>query len=203
MEPARYLERYVAPLASITRAKGIDIPDLDPRHFEAAPAELEPAPLSLSQLFAAGALCGHAEARAELARRIGDLDRNPAHEALAVDLLQAQRELTALRTSVRVLEQGAAAAGARAREIESSTTWRMTAPVRAAGHRMKVGAAALATQWRTARQWPRYVGTARDDPAQRRCACARRAGARKASCDARDSGLRKRLPIGWKAPSRR
>jgi O-antigen biosynthesis protein len=160
MDPARYLERYVAPLASVSRTPAGDLPDLDPRHFEPTPSEREPAPLTLSQLFVAGALCGHAEARAELARRIESVDRNPAHEALAIELLQAQRELAGLRTSVRVLEQGAAAASARALELETSTTWRATAPVRAAGHRMKVGAVALATQWRAARQWPRYAGTA-------------------------------------------
>lgn len=158
MDPVRYLERYVAPLAAATRAPGRALPELDARHFHPGPDGGQDAPLTLSQLFAAGALCGHAEARAELGRRIDKIDSEAGDLALA--LLHAGRELATLRTSARILEESADAAQARMREIEMSTTWRMTAPVRVGGHRVKVSAAALATQWRTVRQWPRYAGTA-------------------------------------------
>jgi GT2 family glycosyltransferase len=159
MDPARYLEQYLAPIAAEVRANAPAMPELDPHHFDPFHGGAA-APLTLSQLFAAGALCGHADARAELGRRIENIDREPGHEALAIALLQAEREVATLRTTARALEESAVAAQARTREIETSTTWRMTAPVRAAGHRAKMSAATLATQWRTVRQWPRYTGTA-------------------------------------------
>ncbi len=172
MDPKRYLELYLAPLAKATHRDPRELPQLDSRHFHATAAEREPSPLTLERLFTAGALCGHAEARAELGRRVGVADRELAEldairkcrdagpETLAIDLVEARRELAALRTGARVLEESAAAARALAREFETSTTWRMTGPLRAAGHRVKIKAATVSTQWRTARQMPRYAGVA-------------------------------------------
>jgi O-antigen biosynthesis protein len=181
MDPERYLARYLAPLPAQKRRESAKPLPLDARHFHPAPAARESAPLSLAQLFTAGALCGHAEARAELGRRVEIADRDVAEldairkrrdagqEALAIDLVEAQRELNALRAGVRVLEESVAAARLRTSEIETSTTWRMTAPLRAAAQRGKVSAAALASQWRATRQLPRYAGAAltilRDDGA--------------------------------------
>ena len=172
MDPQRYRERYLAPLASAQRAATPEAPALDARHFDAPAAEREPAPLALTQLFTAGALCGHAEARAELGRRVEVAERELAElaairthragspQTLAIDLVDAQRELAALRDGVRGLEESLAAARARTREIETSTAWRITGPLRAGGARVKLAAAELATQWRAARQWRRYAGTA-------------------------------------------
>jgi len=178
-DPQRYVERYLAPL----RAKPdrpADVADFDVRHF--IPPAAQATPLSLSQLFEAGALCGHAEARTELGRRVQIAERELAtlEEArrrggdngagMALGLLEAERRLAALRQNVRALEDSLAAARARTQEIEMSTTWRMTRPVRAGAHRAKVALATMRTQWRVARQLPRYAGTAltvlRNDGAQ-------------------------------------
>ncbi|HEX6137514.1 MAG TPA: glycosyltransferase [Casimicrobiaceae bacterium] len=171
MSPDRYRELYLAPLAAPKRVSQ-PVPALDPLHFFAGPGERGPAQLTLTRLFAAGALCGHAEARAELGRRVEIADRDHAElasirehrdggqETLAIDLVEARRELEALRTSARTLEEDLAAARSRTRDLETSTSWRVTAPLRAAGQRAKVAVAQLATRWRATRQLPRYAGAA-------------------------------------------
>ncbi len=60
-----------------------EIPALDPHHFYPEPARPVEAPdLTLAQLYAAGVECGHAEARAELKRRVnivaGQIERRVA-----------------------------------------------------------------------------------------------------------------------------
>ncbi|MGE5169033.1 MAG: glycosyltransferase [Rudaea sp.] len=170
-DPADYVERYLAPIAA--RPGSVDaIPELAARHFASAGVAGDAPPLPLTRLYSIGVLCGHVEARAELGRRVEAAERDLADfaairerrdgsgEALAIDLAVAKRELSALRASARVLEENLAAARARAQEIEASTTWRMTAPARVAGHRMKVAAAVFAANLRSARQWPRYAGLA-------------------------------------------
>ena len=170
MDPQRYVERYLAPLrAKPGPAPGVG--DVDARHFVPPPADATPA-LSLSQLFEVGALCGHAEARAELGRRVQVAERELAtleaarrqggasDAGVALGLLDAERRVSALRQNVRALEESLAVARARAHEIEMSTTWRLTGPVRVGAHRAKIAVAALRTQWRVARQLPRYAGTA-------------------------------------------
>ena len=104
-DPQRYAERYLAPLGA-KPDKAVDVIDFDARHF-VAPTTHTPG-LSLSQLFEAGALCGHAEARAELGRRVQIAERELAtlEEArrrggddgagMALALLDAERRLTAL-----------------------------------------------------------------------------------------------------------
>ena len=180
MDPQRYLELYLAPLAGVQRDAPHEAPELDAHHFQ-PPVQDAAAPLSLAQLFAAGALCGHLEARAELGRRVDAADRDLAElravrehrerdrGTLAIDLVETQRELGTLRTSAQVLEENLAAARARTREIETSTAWRITAPLRATGQRVKVAAAQMASSWHATRQLPRYAGTAlailRDDGA--------------------------------------
>jgi GT2 family glycosyltransferase/glycosyltransferase involved in cell wall biosynthesis len=170
MDPERYAERYLAPLGEKPE-RSRDVAELDPRHFTPAAAH-DAAALSLSQLFEAGALCGHAEARAELGRRLQIVDRELAtldearrrrgtsDEGLGLALLDAERQLIAMRQNLRALEESAHAARARAQEIETSTTWRMTRPLRAGAHRARIAVASLRTQLRVARQLPRYAGTA-------------------------------------------
>ena len=172
MDRERYVERYAAPLASSKRAVTGEVREFDPRHFEPPDVGREAAPLTLSQLFVAGALCGHAEARAELGRRSDAADRDlatldearrrrdAAGDGIALGLIEAERQLAALGQRTRALEESAQASRRRIGEIESSTTWRMTAPLRSGVHRVKIVAAAVQTQWRAARQLPRHAGTA-------------------------------------------
>jgi O-antigen biosynthesis protein len=172
MDRERYAERYLAPLASPQRTVTGEVGEFDPRHFEPPDVEREAAPLTLSQLFVAGALCGHAEARAELGRRSDAADRDlatldearrrrdAAGDGVALGLIEAERQLALLRQRVRALDESAQAARRRIGEIEASTTWRMTAPLRAGVHRLKIAVAALQAQWRAMRQLPRHAGTA-------------------------------------------
>ena len=173
MDPDRYVALYLAPLPSHKRAatERVAIPALESRHFHATPTQHD-LPLTLRELYVAGALCGHAEARAELGRRVELADREHAELGelrhhrqgdpgrVAVDLVEAQRELKTLRTSARALEDDLTAARKRARELETSTSWRMTAPLRVAVHRLKLGSVEFATHWRATRQLPRHAGLA-------------------------------------------
>ena len=52
------------------------------------------------------------------------------------------------------------AARARIAELETSTTWRATAPLRESGHRVKIAWAHARAQWSALRQSPHYVGVA-------------------------------------------
>ena len=79
---------------------------------------------------------------------------------MAVDLVEAKRDLASLRASARSLEDDLVAARARTRELETSTSWRMTAPLRAAVHGLKQTRAELAMRARVLRQMPRYSGIA-------------------------------------------
>ena len=172
MDRERYVERYLAPVAASKRDVSGEIGEFDPRHFEPPDAGQEAAALTLSQLFVAGVLCGHAEARAELGRRSDAADRDLATldearrrrdasgDGIALGLVEAERQLAALRERTRALEESALAARRRIGEIEASTTWRMTAPLRSGVHRVKIAAAAMQTQWRVTQQLPRHAGTA-------------------------------------------
>jgi len=172
MDPQRYAELYLAPLARATRATSEEIPSFEARHVEPPPGAREPAPLTLARLYEAGVLCGHAEARAELGRRVRAADRaldeldaarregisSPA--TLALDLLAAKREVATLRAGAHALERNLLAATTRTREIETSTAWRITRPLRAVARRVKLGVAGARTHWHAARQLPRYAGMA-------------------------------------------
>ena len=73
MDPARYLDRYLAPLAKRTRLRAppTDLPTLDLKHFYPEFAHAVEAPdLTLEQLYTAGVECGHTESRTELKRRV-------------------------------------------------------------------------------------------------------------------------------------
>jgi archaellum component FlaC len=85
MEPSRYLEQYLAPLAGARHplAQPAAIPELDLHHFYPEPAhQVEAQDLTLAQLYAAGVECGHIEARTELKRRVavvaGQIERRVA-----------------------------------------------------------------------------------------------------------------------------
>ena len=172
MEPARYLALYTERLRATKPARDAAQvpPALKARHFTPV-APLHAAPLTLRELYVAGALCGHTEARGELGRRIDAAERDLAllerarseagdPQRTAVDLIEARRDLSALRESARELEHTLALARARVRELETSTSWRITAPMRAAMLRAKVARAQLAHRLRATRQLPRHAGLA-------------------------------------------
>jgi len=173
MDPERYLALYVEPLPAVrpARDEAVPLPPLEARHFVPVVASHE-APLTLRALYTAGALCGHTGARAELGRRVGAADRDLADlaalrerregdpERTAVDLIEATRDLASLRASARSLEDDLVAARTRARELETSTSWRMTAPLRAAVQGLKDTRAELAMRARMLRQMSRYSGIA-------------------------------------------
>ena len=161
MDPDRYLALYAAPLpASNLPAQDVAAAlPLEARHFKPVAAQHE-SPLTLRELYVAGALCGHSAARAELGRRVESADRELAElqalrghrqgdpQRVAVDLIEARRDLAALQASARSLEEDLAAARTRARELETSTSWRMTAPLRTVVHRLKRSRVEFATHWR-------------------------------------------------------
>ena len=171
--PQRYEVLYAEPFpaAKPGAAPAVEQLALLPRHFEPVLA-VASTPLSLRQLYVAGALCGHTESRHELGRRVELADREHAEivtlrshaqgdpRRVAIDLIEAQRDLAALRTSARATEAELNAARARVRELETSTTWRASAPLRTAIHALKVGREELGVQMHGVRQLPRHAGLA-------------------------------------------
>jgi GT2 family glycosyltransferase/glycosyltransferase involved in cell wall biosynthesis len=174
IDQQRYLATYLAPLPPGPRAlrQLEQMPMLDPRHCYLGGEGAEAKPMTLPQLFTAAVECGHAEARAELKRRVAiaeadlvgfralrDREQDDRRQ-LAADLAQGQRELLARELRVASLEKFLDEARARIDAIETSTTWRATAPLRRGVHRVKVGLASLHAAWASLRQWPRYAGMA-------------------------------------------
>jgi O-antigen biosynthesis protein len=180
-DPQRYQAIYVAALPPGPRTvrRLATAPQLESRHWYLPSTKSDAPRFSLPQLYVAGVECGHAEARAELKRRIdafeADLewframrdraedDRNQLSEQLAA----ARRENLALQHHAGNLEGFLSDARERVTALETSTTWRMTAPVRRGAHRAKIGLSRLRTTWMALRQSPRYASLAltilRDD----------------------------------------
>ena len=139
---------------------------LDERHFYLDEGPADAPQLSLAQLFSAGVECGHAEARNELKRRVAVVDqqleefravRDQAQEHLAAELLSAQRTLLTMQIHTGYIETSLSAARHRIDELESSTTWQATAPIRAAGHRSKVLLARANARWTAIRRTPQLA----------------------------------------------
>ncbi|MCE7878113.1 MAG: glycosyltransferase [Betaproteobacteria bacterium PRO3] len=118
------------------------MPTLEPRHL--APRADAGAMMTFSALVRAGALCGEAEARAELVSRAALLDAAPS----------------ALPGNASAVERDLAAARERIAELESSTSWRLTAPLRKALGRSRVTHARLQALPSAFRQLPRQASTA-------------------------------------------
>src|SRR5262249_38110031 len=121
------------------------------------------------QLFTAAVECGYREARAELKRRVADVEAELAgfhdraqkdHSQLAAEVAEGQRQLLVQQLQVASLEKFLNEARTRVTELETSTTWRATGPLRRGAHRVKVGLASLRAVWASAGQWPRYAGIA-------------------------------------------
>jgi len=179
MEPARYLALYLGPVAPTAPRGDVVLPALELRHWYLAEGEVEQPPLSLPQLFSAGVECGHTEARAELKRRVAvvnaQLDeyrtvRDKAQddrEHLAADLLLSQRAVVTMQMQAGEmqahaghLEMEVARARTRIRELEGSRVWRMSAPLRTAGHRAKLLRARAHAAWIGARRLPQQAALA-------------------------------------------
>ncbi len=170
-DPAAYRARYLAPLpaAGPRKVVGAATPvALTPGHLSPPPAghgANVAAPLSLQALYTAGVRCGEGEARAELQRRLPEASRQleslqQTRAEFSRRLVAAQRELAAAQTWARRQGDDVDAARARIVELESSTTWRLTAPLRQALHRAKVTATRLRAGARSARHLPRQTSVA-------------------------------------------
>ncbi|MGH8713122.1 MAG: glycosyltransferase, partial [Casimicrobiaceae bacterium] len=161
---------YLAPLAARGRRVRVGAgPALDPRRWS-MPEQGEAADaLSLPQLFSAGVECGNAEARAELKRQVAAIDASLIALPGAAAAAGPQRErrlLRALRRQEdmqRQIDRGEAmlrAARERIRELETSTLWRATAPLRSGGQIVKIAWARARGRWTVLGQSPRYAGVA-------------------------------------------
>jgi GT2 family glycosyltransferase len=167
----RYLAQYLLPVSprSASQPRPSKPLAISNKHWYEPMARDGAPELSMRQLFIAGVECGHSESRAELKRRVATADatfeelqivRNRTHGdvgGLAAQLLSALREPPGTQMRIGQLETMLRAARARIDELESSTTWRATAPIRRIGHRVKIAAARLRAQWAMVRQSPRYL----------------------------------------------
>jgi GT2 family glycosyltransferase len=179
MDPARYLAMYLGPVAPPVAQGAPTLPALELRHWYLDDGEVEAPPLSLPELFSAGVECGHTEARAELKRRVAVVNaqleeyrtvRDKAQddrEQLAADLLLSQRAVVTMQMQAGEmqahaghLEMAVAQARARIRDLETSRAWRMTEPLRTAGHRAKLLRARAHAAWIGARRLPQQAALA-------------------------------------------
>lgn len=186
MDPVHYRDLYLTPIPSgkRVRAQAPKIPSLAEKHWYLPTDQIESPPLALSELFTAGVECGHTEARLELKRRVRlaerDLEdfrvvRDRAQDdrgELVARLLGAQREVLAMQVHIGQMQTHIdqlqaehfdielAAARARISELENSTAWRMTAPLRRVGHRAKIVTTQLRVQGTALRRTPQLAATA-------------------------------------------
>ena len=176
MDPARYRTLYLGPLPTGARARRLPeaLPTFGERHFYLKEGDVEVVPLSLPQLFTAGVECGHTAARVELKHQIGSVSAQLDYfravqerakgdrEQLAGELLATQRKFHSTQIQVSEMQVQAgqvwlhathldtslAAARQRIDELENSRAWRMTRPLRSAGHQVKVARARFRA-WRS------------------------------------------------------
>ena len=131
---ADYVRDYEQPLPRAPARGEGDIPALAPGML-ADPHEPMAVP-SLMQLFDDGVLCGVAASRTALRERAAAVDVQLAHARATLASLQAEvqalhREADGLRGGLEQERATHAAIRARAAELETSTSWRITAPLRA------------------------------------------------------------------------
>jgi GT2 family glycosyltransferase/glycosyltransferase involved in cell wall biosynthesis len=161
---AAYRETYLGPIRSVRPREGPP-PSPQPRIYFRPPGH-GPRQLTVDQLFSAGVLGGHAESRAALPSRIREMVRTTEEQSQRIDeqarrLASLAQAVEAYRTEAARLENefslaaqahqahvdqlqlAVAEARERVRTIESSTSWRMTAPLRFAIHKMKTGAQSI------------------------------------------------------------
>jgi GT2 family glycosyltransferase/glycosyltransferase involved in cell wall biosynthesis len=144
MTPETYRQFLLRPPAMPERALA-PVPELPPRVWFEPPQS--PWTVSFRDLYDNGVRCGHAPTRGVLEFRIDTFDaeidaaRTERESALA-EKARYERDLRDFRNvheaHVRELEDAIAHARARVTELESSTSWRLTYPVRAVLHRVKL-----------------------------------------------------------------
>jgi hypothetical protein len=142
-DPDRYRSRYLQGIAA--RPAKSSEPAIAPPGIAIAPDEWVPQP-TLTELFDDGVRCGNGRSKAMLRERVAQADRElgesdalrsrvaSADAALAQARERSQAlesELAACRGESARLAAGAEAAALRTAAIESSTSWRLTAPLRA------------------------------------------------------------------------
>lgn len=166
-----YRAFYLAPIGS-HRASAVATPSL-PARFYYRPRGHESAERPIEQLFLAGVLGGHGESRAALARRIASVDelrrtigaQGRAMEALRAEVARLEAELVrsarAYQANADQLLVALEQARERIRTLETSTSWRLTAPLRFAVHRAKLGARSLRHARHQVRLMPARIATAR------------------------------------------
>ncbi|HEX4883406.1 MAG TPA: glycosyltransferase, partial [Casimicrobiaceae bacterium] len=146
-DPRAYRERYLAPLA-LAVPSGAAL-DLDDARFVAPPAAQRDH--SLAELVREGVVFGKREAREALTARAAEADATLAQHAAQVDGLMA---------SLADAERETAQARARIDELETSTTWRVMAPVRSAAHGAKMGLVRARAAWHGLRYLPQRASLA-------------------------------------------
>lgn len=163
MDPVRYRDLYLAPIppGQRVRAQSPEIPSLAEENLYLPNDQIESPPLSLSELFTAGVECGHTEARLELKRRVQVAEQELEDFRVVRDRAQDDRgQLGARSMHAEHFNTELTAARARISELENSTAWRMTAPLRRAGHRAKLAMAQLRAQGAAIRRTPQLTSTA-------------------------------------------
>lgn len=148
-DPADYLERYLAPVAMASETPAL--PELTASHFH-APEQAHAPPLTLAALVAAGVESGKSEARRELLRRAPIADREIAAIAARESALAARE--TAYQAAMDQSERVAEAARQQIREFETSTSWRLTAPLRSTVIRSRLMRARTRAAWQGLRMLP-------------------------------------------------
>ncbi len=159
IDPRRYRNDYLSPLAARARAVR-DASRVELQHRFAVPPgrDREAHALALSELYRFGVECGQAEARRELRRRLAELDDIASRLRIGADEVGERLErVDRLEQQLRRAESELAAARSRVTELETSTTWRATAPVRRVVHDLKVGQRVVGTE---VRRLPRYAAVA-------------------------------------------
>src|SRR4029077_7812423 len=78
----------------------------------------------------------------------------------AAQLLTALREQIATQLHIGRIETQLTATQARINELETSTFWRASEPLRHSVHRARIALARLRARWASVRQSPRYAGIA-------------------------------------------
>jgi O-antigen biosynthesis protein len=136
-----YRERYLGPIvAAPRRTAPVAGAAVAPHHFYFKPTIGNEREYSLQALMAAGVYSGHRDSRNELDRRIALADRELAASRQTLDDVLRQRDTAThqvqeanlvfaqMRASIEQERDSARRAHA---EIESSTSWKLTAPLRA------------------------------------------------------------------------
>jgi GT2 family glycosyltransferase/glycosyltransferase involved in cell wall biosynthesis len=202
MSPQTYRSRLVECYGQ-GRAADAKVPAALPPALWFRPEGIE-GPISLKHLYDAGVRCGNAEVRARLEARIEAFDAEL--DGARGQLTRTVDELTGVRAELddarrlhdrheRELNGALAAARARIVEIERSTFWRMTWPLRVSLHRVKLAGRRMRALPRQARLLKPRLATASEIARQQGVPELMRRIARKVASRPRSSALRERAGL--------